>query len=87
MNSLQNNKFINEEILYDDKHYKSSSENIPTDLININNKYNNLLNYKYRMSILQNKKLRPKKRRKTQTAARIPTFISRACFIIDDLKI
>lgn len=59
MQSLQYNEIIedDENIKYDNKNYKSSSET----LISINNKYNNIINSKYNLKILQKKKLKPKK--------------------------
>lgn len=59
MQSLQYDEIIEDEsnINYENKNYKSSSETLMT----MNNKYNNLLNTRYHIRLLQKKKMKPKK--------------------------
>ena len=59
MQSLQYDEIIEDDsnINYENKNYKSSSETLMT----MNNKYNNLLNTRYHLRLLQKKKMKPKK--------------------------
>lgn len=63
MQSLQYNEIINNDsnINYDNKNYKSSSEELPQIINKVDTKYNNILISKYNIKLLQKKKLKAKK--------------------------